>query len=361
MIDAKTIQLLLDDLLPLVRRFPDLLVRNVAYNRNFVELLFNLYQKDLPFADQLKDLWPEQTLRAGIRYQERGDAHYDNARVKQLQSLLQDDYRVLHQALRGRFQGVNNDLNRLKRCTDFAGLAKKLLRISPLVYDARGKASPLNRFEMTGFPGPDELQQYYYDTFKVHLAGVFLQLSAKPGFGELRHFVGNMLNQFIPKQVIPATSRYTAASEQVRERELFLEEVPPLYTLFRGALALDCSMVTVPYFGVLQNTRVFWLERSSGKNAGHFAYLFLAEVTLGDELVPYVITINGANINAMDCRAICHLLREIYQTSCVLIADVRKVDYLVNSSSIEQAMRVLGGEGVHVDLPSGWHSCLIGL
>jgi hypothetical protein len=356
MIDRDDIKQLLDDLVPLIQRFPDLPVSNVSYNRNFIELLFNLYRVDEQFADYLADLRPQQTMRAGIRYQEHGDAVYDRTRLKRLNRLLHEDYQPLRHYLGGYFQSVEADLVKLKRSTDFDSLAKKLIRISPLVYTAAGEALTTPHFTESLSLEPDELQLRYYDTFNVHLSSLFNRLSERQGYGEVRRFVANVSNQFIPKEVIPATTRYTSTSQQISERELFLEEIPPLYTPLRGALARDCSMVTVPYFGILKNTRVFWVNRSCEDNAKPSGYLFVAEVKLDDVMLPYVITINGLNLDATDCSAICYLLQDIYQSQSVLIADVAKVSYLVNSLCIADAMVALGGKKVSINMPSGWQA-----
>ncbi len=354
MINDEIVRQLLDDLIPLIQRFPELPVSNASYNRNFVELLINLYQVEQRFAGHLKELRPAQTLRTGIRYQEHGDGTCDSAKLKRLKRLLQDDYRPLHQHLGGRFQSIETDLARLKRSQGFDSLAKKLIRVSPLLYTAAGEALPVPYFDQTRFPGPEELQQSYYDTFKTHLSQLFMRLSERPGYGEVRRFVGNVINQFIPKQVIPATTRYTSDSQPVSEREIYLEEIPPLYTPLRGAMAYDCSMVTVPYFGILKHTRVFWVSRTASGTARPDGYLFVAEVKLGEELLPYVITINGLNLDETDCRAICHLLQSLYRGQTLLIADVRKVPYLVNSPRIADAMAAMGGSDVCVAMPQGW-------
>ena len=347
---------LLDDLIPLIQRFPELPVSNASYNRNFVELLFNLYQVEQRALGHLKDLRPAQTLRTAIRYQEHGDAVCDSARLNPLKRLLQDDYHALSQFLGGRFQGVESDLSRLKNSQDFQGLAKKLIRLSPLLYSAAGDALAVAYIDQTRFPHAEDLQSYYYDTFKVHLSELFIRLSARQGYGDLQRFVGNVINQFIPRQVIPATTRYTSDNLPISEREIFLEEVPALYSSLRGAVAHDCSMVTVPYFGILQHTRVFWVMRSTAPHTRPDGYVFVAEVMLEDELVPYVITINGRNIDTTDCRAICYLLRSLYTCRTLLIADVSKVPYLVNSKRIEDAMAALSGVQRSVEMPQGWQA-----
>ena len=354
MIDAEKIRQLLDDLAPFIQRFPDLPLNNVTYNRNFVELLLNLYQQDLPFADHLKELRPTQTLRTVIHYQEQGDGAFDQRRLQRLRTLLQNSYRPLQQALGGHFRSIESDLVRLKKQPSFASLAKKQIRLAPLLYSAGGKALPTICFDTAGFPGPDQLQQYYHDTFKIHLTPIFKQISQRQGFGEIANFVGNVLNQFIPKEVFPATQRYNAGSQPVRQRELFIEEVPPLYTPLRGALALDCSMVTVPYFAVLKNTRVFWIGRSARMQERPCGYVFIAEVIRNRQTIPYVITINGSNISSMDCQAICCLLQNLYQTHEVLIADVREAAFLVNSQDIANTMTALSGDKLPVEMPPGW-------
>ena len=354
MIDADKTRQLLDDLAPFIQRFPDLPLSNVSYNRNFVELLFNLYQQDLPFAAHLKALRPAQTLRAVIHYQEQGDAAFDQGRLQRLRTLLQDSYRPLQQALGGHFRSIESDLARLKKQPRFTSLAKKLIRLAPLLYSADGKALPVICFDTAGLPGPDQLHQYYHDTFKVHLAPLFRQISRRQGFGEIANFTGTVLNQFMPKEVFPATRRYNASSQQVKQRELFIEEIPPLYTPLRGSLALDCSMVTVPYFGVLKNTRVFWVGRSARVQARPCGYVFVAEVLRNQQTTPYIITINGSNISSMDCHAICCLLQDLYQTRDVLIANVREAAFLVNSRDIADTMTALAGEKVHVEMPPGW-------
>ncbi len=347
---------LLKDLIPLIGRFPHFPVNNVSYNRNFVELISNLYAIDNEIALHLRELRPEKTLKIGARYIERDNCRYDSERLKGLALTLESNYQPLRSFFAEiGFSDIERDLVRLKGSDDFEPLAKKLIRISPLIYDVRGDALEVSSSIEALSLGPVELQARYTDTFQAHLAGIITALSGRKGFGEVHRYVRDVINQFIPREVIPATLLYGEEKTKVRERELVLEEIPPLYTPLRGALAGDCSMVSVPYFGILKNTRVFWVVRSASERARPGGYLFLAEIEREDRsLIPYIITINGPLISKVDCYAIFLLVGEMYPGNELLVADVKNVHYLVNSYQVEDAMGSLGGKRVKVELPRGW-------
>ncbi len=346
---------LLSDLIPLIGRFPHFPVNNAGYNRNFVELISNLFTIDEEISVHLRELRPEKTVKIGAKYIEQNNGEYDRGKLERLAKTLENNYLPLKSFFQDGFSNIENDLEQLKESDDFEGLAKKLIRISPLIYDAYGEALGVSSSLEALFLDPVELQARYTDTFQGHLAGIFTALSDKKGFGAIHRFVRNVFNQFIPREVIPATVLYSGEKTKVRERELVLEEIPPLYTPLRGALAGDCSMVSVPYFGILKNTRVFWVIRSAAERARPSGYLFIAEIMSDDgRPVPYIITINGLTITQEDCYAIFLLVREMYPGDEILIADVRNVSYLVNTYPIEDAMASLGGEKMRIELPGGW-------
>ncbi len=349
---------LLEDLIPLIGRFPQFPVNNVSYNRNFVELISNLYALDEKIALHLRELRPEKTLKIRARYIERDNCRYDSGRLKALALTLESNYLPLRSFFTERgFSHIESDLVDLKESDDFESLGKKLIRISPLIYDVRGDALEVSSSLEALSLEPVELRARYTDTFQAHLAGIITALSGRKGFGEVHRYVRNVINQFIPREVIPATLLYGEEKTKVRERELVLEEIPPLYTPLRGALAGDCSMVSVPYFGILQNTRVFWVMRSASERARPGGYLFLAEIRREEgSLIPYIITINGPLISKADCYAIFLLVGEMYPGNELLVADVKNVHYLVNSYQIEDAMGSLGGKRVKVELPRGWET-----
>lgn len=357
MTDQALLHQLINDLIPLIQRFPEIPASNIDYNRNFVEILLNQYNAESAVQTHMKELRPEKTLRQGIRYQQHADAAYDSARLKRLLLSLRSDYQPLNDHFGGQFHSIEADLTQLKQSENFSNLAKKLIRISPLLYSASGEALPACYLNSGQQAEPEILQTLYYDTFKAHLSRLIIRLSRRRGYGEIHQFVSNVNNQFIPRELIPATTRYTSNSQAIVERRLVLEEVPPLYAPLRGALAADCSMLTVPYFGILKNTRTFWIYRNAAKNSKPDGYLFIAEITLDNGIIaPYVITINGPRLDQPDCHAIFYLLGSLYHTQHLLVADVRKAPHLINSPRIDNAMASLSGENIKVKLPEGWQA-----
>ena len=174
------------------------------------------------------------------------------------------------------------------------------------------------------------------------------------GFGNLHKATCNILNKFIPKVVKPAVQLYSTQKNVVAKRTITLESIPPIYTPLRGALAGDCSMVSVPYYGLHNKVRTFWIRKSCDYDSKPLGYVIIIEIATATSFQPYILTINGPTLKTIDCEAIFALISKQYKNKEVYLSDLNKNYYYVNTSSIAKAFTHAEGHAKTIDLPAGW-------
>ncbi len=347
---------LLDYLLPLVDRFPYFPTANLRYRRNFVTLVSN----SLDLVDEYPNWGDNITLNPCVRttafYLDGEEGKPDPERLEALQAILLACAEVVEPYL-PHPQQLQEDLKTLKeRSNQFGKDAAKLIRIAPFLYDGDGKALAggslaervaLEQYEVS------EIQSLYSDHFSEHLAPLITYLANSKGMGELHKLTRNTLQQFVPREVLPATTYYSD-NQQLHEYRLVLESVPRIYAPLRGAVGMDCSMASVPYHGLLEQARVFWVMRSDHEHTRPAGYVFVVQIEHEGQSAPMIVTINGTGIRRSDCHVIARLVAEHYQAPTLYLADWDRHSFLVNTHEIGTAFRGIACDTVRVNLPAAW-------
>lgn len=331
---------ILNLLLPLIKRFPSFPTANALYNRNFVSVFRAAIERLRAQGQSVQSSHTEQLTCCHIHFSESVTGRHDQDKLQALNKLLTEEAANLKRHLK-KLKSIEQDLVYLKNLDDrFDHNSKKLIRLAPFLYDQNGKAinaAGLIHFSCKHY-SPTEIQNVFDDHFRLYLAPIIENVAKKKGFGQLQKITNNTLNQFIPKHVLTATQIYNATQEKVASRHILLEEVPALYSTLRGAVAKDCSMVSVPFYGLLKQVRVFWIFKSQNSQGVPEGYVLLLENEHNNSIMPCVLTINGPNLTQSDVHAVFKALAEIYNTETITVADWNYTKFLVNYSPIREAL-----------------------
>mgnify|MGYP000214467605 CR=1 FL=1 len=342
-------------LLPLVARFPHFPVANVQYNRNFVEVI----KQSLEIQQQLnKAISPFEitdSLQLRLSYIDGQAYKTDSVKLAALEQKISTNIHTLNNCLSG-FSDLHNDLKKLKQQTKFVTLAKQLIQASPFIYNGEGQAMAslqLDSFSFNSFE-PSQIHAFYSDHFTLHLAPILTHISNEKGLGEVHKITRNTLKHFIEKEVVPATRYYSDDNKIASENTLIMEELPQILTPLRGAIGGDCSIMSVPYYGLLDKARVFWLIRSDSENQQPAGYVLMVEVQIDGETMPMIITINGPTIKTVDCWMVFKQIATLYNNEKILVADWIRQSFLINSEQIRQSLNGFDKKKVNVTLPEAW-------
>ncbi|MEN7551183.1 hypothetical protein AAG747_24915 [Rapidithrix thailandica] len=348
----------------LLNRHPYLPIENLRFNRNFVELIMKSAEVKEALQEDGHPLTVEALPRIGASFFEKQNTDYDQDKVNVAHQELDRAFNLVVELLDNSCSNVKDDLYKLqqvtkeKNRTGYNKVFKKNLisfaKIAPLLYDAEGNAlSGHLSFDPNLYP-PRELENIYCDFFSAHLAPVLIHFANNKGFGTLHHTVSYILNQFIPKVITPAIQRYSSENEIVSKRTISLEQVPPAYTPLRGALAGDCSMVSVPFYGMIKDSYCFWIRKSQDFDEKPSGYVYLITTEVHGKILPYVFTVNGPTLTVEDVQATLHLLAHHFDSKQLLIADLEYNSFWINTLAVRTAYDSLGGVPTEVDLPKGW-------
>ena len=334
----------------LLNRHPYLPESNLNYNRNFVWLLQEAAEVIDKLAEHGHHMQPGACERLGVRFTQHDDVSYDQDRIDKLKDeLLDHHHRLAHCSIP--FSNIKNDFLSIKKYVQDQGvensakqvekLFRQLVILSPFIYDNEGnshiKVLSVDTQHLIKSKTPAELDNLYCDYLSQHLAPLLTSVANEKGLGAVHKITRYVLNQFIPRTIQPALQLYTSKGGSVASRTIVLEEVPPIFSPLRGALAGDCSMVSVPFHGLLKDNHTFWIRKSEDFNRKPDGYVIISMVEKDGKPVPYIITINGVTLTQPDCTAVCHLIAHKYQTKVFYVANLDDNPYYVNTKSIKEA------------------------
>ena len=360
-----TTEYALKTVMALLGRHAYLPVENLRYQRNFVSIL----ERGVALMEGLGALAHPPTLgpcaRMLARFTEVTDAAHDPERLRALREELLRSQRALRDTgleparMAGDFSYLKG-LGAPARAAD--ALFGHLCRLAPLLYNHDGEAnSDLGALAaQIESLVPGAIGDLYHDYFPHHLAPLLIRCANTRGLGALHKLTRNVLNQFVPRVVTPAIQIYASGRQQVARRTLTLEEVPPVYSPLRGALAGDCSMVSVPYYGVLRTSHSFWVRKQEDFDTKPAGYVILTLVAHEGRNLPYVLTINGVALSTADCLAVMRLIAAHYDTDRLLLADLSHNPHYVNTTPVQEAFGAWPGAEVAVSLPPGWREVGLG-
>lgn len=283
----------------------------------------------------------------GLSWSDGRSADYDEHAIDRVKLELKSRLSKLQQENPYlRLTSLNEDLQRL-------GDPRLLLEVSALLYNEDGQAisgqstSPFSTaIESMAGLSPGALETLFSDLFKNHL---------KPTLTSFRNsrLAEEVERSFINQTVLAALIRVETGTTKLSQ--IYLEEVPKTVALLRGGIGFDCSMMSVPFYVLLDSVHVYWIRKSKNPKDSPRGYLLLAEILLGDEIVPYVITVNGETLSAQDGRAAILAAVSKYKTGKLLVHSAAATN-VVNRDDMESALfqKENRGQPVTVQMPDGW-------
>ncbi|MGE4232057.1 MAG: formylglycine-generating enzyme family protein [Bacteriovoracia bacterium] len=242
---------------------------------------------------------------------------------------------------------------------------KILFNLSPFLYDGQGKAlfqnMPDAKAEIVRKIQeiePAQLENFFKDQVIYHLKPIFLEKSQERGFGAIQDlFKSSFENEFLTKTLRGALEQKQSgdSSRVATQRQLSLEEIPAPVSLFRGCFGGDCSILSVPNYVLVKDTKVYWIRKGSDFSKKPDGYVFVAKAQVDGKSYPYIVTVNGATLTATDVGAVIKLVASDWNAERVVLPDLKKSPYLVNTQTIRDGMGLKSGRPVRVELPSGWN------
>lgn len=330
-------------------RHPGFLRSQVRYRAN----VFRLFKDAGQLAAQLGPLASNATeVRAapifGLSWSDgRGTSEYDLQAIEKVKIEIRTRLLKLEEAYPTlKLTSVYEDLQKV---TD----QRLLLEVSSLLYRENGRALNLSTsrpfsaaIENVSNLPPGELESLFSDLFKNHL-GVPLKSSIYSKLAD------EVERDFIDKTVLAGFTKIESGT--AKASQIYLEEVPKAMALLRGGIGFDCSMMSVPFYPLLDSVHVYWIRKNMNANDPPRGYLLLAEIVVGSEIVPYIITINGVTLSAQDGRTALLAAVSQYKTRRVLVHSAAATS-VVNRDDMEKALfqKENRGQPIVVQMPEGW-------
>jgi len=281
-----------------------------------------------------------------LSWSDGGSAEYDLQAIEALQTELRDRLKKL--------KGANPNLQLTEIDKDLQSVSDKrlLLEVAPLLYDEHGVA--LKKSSTQPFQDADNeldalsagtLETIFGDLFKNHLRPKLTSQNGK--------LAAEVERNFIAKTVRPALAKTDTGDS--KSSNVFLEEIPKSIALLRGVIGFDCSMMSVPFYPLLDKVHVHWIRKGKNPKESPRGYILIADIKLNGESIPYVITINGETLSAQDGRAALLAAVAKYKTKKVLVHSAGATG-VVNRQDMEEALFQTSerGELVDVEMPEGW-------
>lgn len=351
----------LDILFAVIDRHPGFLANNLAYDRNFMELLQSAADCMGGLGDGSRAFAIGPTPGRGMEYVESDAFGYDETKVDALRREIISKAELLGDLGMETIHGIETDLKQLKEA--HPGKLKKtaiaLIVLSPFLYQYQGR--PVRDgldmgmvIEAVSGEPVASLENLYLDFFTDYLSPIFTGSSNQKGYGQVHEAVQFVLNQFIEKQVKPATRLYSDGSRELSKRKICIREAPKPFGLFRGMVGKDCSMVSVPFYSLSQKARVYWIWKGDDVSDQPDGYVFMMECVLNGETIPYVVTINGPTLNQTDARAVLYLICQASRSEQCLVPPAVSLTALVNTSAIQNAMKAFPENPKEVGFPDDW-------
>lgn len=246
-----------------------------------------------------------------------------------------------------KLDNLENDLKKIAH-------PRLLMEVSALLYTADGR--PVMPLVSKPFAGakealvempPGQIEILYSDLFRIHLEPL------------MKFAVNSKLIENVEKEFVSGTilSKLTKVESKGAEKssQIYLEEVPKNIALLRGGIGFDCSMLSVPFYVLLDSVHVYWIRKSKNPKDHPRGYILLAEIELNGKIVPYVITINGETLSTLDGRAALLAAIAKYRSKEVLVHSPAATG-VVNRSDMEASLfqHEARGTPIRVQMPKGW-------
>ncbi|MBL7716872.1 MAG: hypothetical protein JNL01_15515 [Bdellovibrionales bacterium] len=320
---------------------------------------------------EVEALFPKEKSFYTISSQERFEVsfytqepNYDEAKLTAVREQLLNDLRLLapdQTLILGKsFFELYDELKlrsaeQPNRADFFTKDLKRLLRLSPLLFDANGEARDHQESlsERIRALTPSALQSLYLDGYRLDLRNSILLSPWIEKARQLKDEFPKIDQQWVEKTIIPATTALSKSGEPLSQDQYVFEIAPPQFTVLRSEAGQDCSSDTIPFYGLHPDVRVFWIYPSARQDLTPIGYVLLLEVKHKGKVIPYVITLNGSNFSTDRTRKVLQSIANHYQTQQILVSP-DEADHVVNTDAIRDGFNSFPGAPVKLREPKQW-------
>lgn len=360
----------LDFLLGVLRQHPNLVTSNLSFRRSLLDTLSHVTKVQKLLGNEAASMEAKQTSLLRAVYLPSGDSKYDEAlladflgqRAKELEGLgllpgADLGAQLTHLKESSKKEGGGIDEKGFKR------KATRLFRLLPFLFDSNGKARFTDLSDATEREriskairehSPQTLSNAYGDLLKEHLAKQIESASEAKGMGQLKHWFETTKNDFVGKEVKRVLTPVGEGGTTVTTRTLTAERLPNSVALFRGCYGGDCSILSVPYYPLVKDTRSYFLRKGDDPDTEPSGYVFSTLVEVGGKKVPYILTVNGATLTKSDVEMAVRMVAKDWGSDEVVLADMDKNPRLVNTTDTREGMK-WGGKKIAVKFSKGWN------
>ncbi|MBL7713867.1 MAG: hypothetical protein JNL01_00275 [Bdellovibrionales bacterium] len=355
----------IDLLLSVIARHPDLPSSNLQFRRNLLDtiekipgILDHLGQDATPSAFLPSMVYSSEYTSSGTELKAKPEL------IEAVKTQLQDALAKLPELS---LRSIAEDLKALKKAggtveKEWKALVSAYLKLLPYFYDGSGSsvfpnglaASKQQLRELIQNETSGDLENRFADVYKKHQTSKLASITKEPELRFMEASLAVHLREFVEKTAIPATQLYSETGQKAATRFISLEEIPGIISALRGTLANDCSILSVPYYGLVKSSRVYWIRKDKDVEAKPSGYVFVSEVTLDGKTIPYIITINGPTLTSDDSLEVVRMVAELRGSDEVILSDFNVNNWLVNFGTIRTALKSIPGKEVQVTMPPGW-------
>jgi hypothetical protein len=330
----------------LLRRHPDIMSTNLAFNHNPLSLVKRVPMVLRLLGDNAASMTVINEPLIKVQYSSLGEFGFNAAAMAEVKKTLLNDIKTISSELEGFGKPINGIATDSRTISNRAAW----LRLIPFLYDSDGQSiysNPNDIVPEIELLTPSELDNRYGDLFKNH------QTKYLPHNKLVTAALNQFRNQFEKKIHAAVTPTHKVKSAGMRNtlKSLTLEKVPAAMSIQRGTWGGDCSGTTVPYYSLVKDTDTYWIHKGSDISG----YALVSKVKMGDQTLPYIITINGGTLDVSDTRAVIEGVSHLYQSNGkVILPDVEKTPHFVNTGPIGAGMTYEKTDRVSIQMPKGW-------
>jgi hypothetical protein len=336
-----------DAILTLAEREPRLPVGPHGFPRDpwqVMDLLERLY------AESKEGLHASVIPKDARQYQyayEGSDYKINEEALAQIRSELAAHKRAVEEALGRPLHSMVKDILELKdKIANQAAdpkLLTRLLTLIPVAYSGATEEYLASGQDIADLKHSD-LANHYKDTYPEHLAA---EISKYFDDTVIKSFE----NQFIHRKLASALEYLKGQSGQV-PKMVFLEEISGFTAVFRACFGNDCSLKSVPFYALDEQTKVFLIR--SQQAGGVKGYVLVTQARINGQSYPYVVTVNGS-LSADQVSAAVRLVASVLDAPEMLLPDFAKAGAIVNTPAMREGMRHASSErSVQVEMNPNW-------
>ena len=356
--DFTTLQGRLEFLSSLFLEYPNLPRQNLSFKRNPLDTVsgINSIVDQLELSDE--DIEIDSNKIFGGTYSSSGDTYIDNTKISSLKETLINSIDKLPEM---DMNGIESDIFTLKSIASQSG-AKDVLKLIPFLYDSNQDVI-FNQIDTDAKEkikqliqniDSSELDNFYNDLYETRLKEEVQRVSTLKKQGMLKEAIASHESNFLNKELKPALTLYSREGQVSELRSISLEKIPKVYSPFRGCVANDCSILSVPYYGLVEDAEVFWIRKSLKTNHMPDGYILIVNVILDGEKIPYVVTVNGTRLTTLDTLQAVKLYLREKKIDKVILPNFSMNKFVVNTNAVRDGLTVKNSKDVEVEFPSAW-------